>query len=68
MIPNVIAAAHSLPRAETIREDIERLLERNREIARIRGIADLVDDLDLTRPLSAEEWSSKSSEAVPGRT
>ena len=66
VIPNVIAAAHSLPRAETIREDIERLLERNREIARIRGIADLVDDLDLTRPLSAEEWSSKSSEALPG--
>src|SRR5687768_15563802 len=30
VIENVIAAAHKLPRAETIREDIERLLERNR--------------------------------------
>jgi patatin-related protein len=66
VIPNVIAAAHKLPRAETIREDLERLLERNREIARIRGIADLVDDLVLTGPLVAEEWRSTPSKELPG--
>ena len=66
MIPNVIAAAHKLPRAETIREDLDRLLERNREIARIRGIADLVDELVLTGPLSADEWRATSSEKLPG--
>jgi patatin-related protein len=65
VIPNVIAAAHKLPRAETIREDLERLLERNREIARIRGIVDLVDELAVTAPLPAEEWSSRSSENLP---
>ena len=66
VIQNVIAAAHKLPRAETIREDIERLLERNREIARIRGIAELVDDMDLTQPLSAETWSATASDRLPG--
>ena len=66
VIKNVIAAAHKLPRAETIREDIERLLERNREIARIRGIADLVDGLEVTERLTAAEWSSRPSEALPG--
>jgi patatin-related protein len=65
LVPNVIAAAHKLPRAETIREDLERLLERNREIARIRGIADLVDQLDLRDPLTAEEWRAQSREDLP---
>jgi patatin-related protein len=66
VIPNVIAAAHKLPRAETIREDLERLLERNREIARIRGIADLVDELDVTDPVTADEWRVKSHQELPG--
>jgi patatin-related protein len=66
VIANVIAAAHKLPRAETIREDLERLLERNREIQRIRGIADLVDELDVPDPLTAEAWAAKSSEELLG--
>lgn len=66
VVKNVIAAAHKLPRAETIREDLERLLERNREIQRIRGIADLVDKVDdLPDPLSAEEWRARSTEDLP---
>jgi patatin-related protein len=42
-LENVQAAMFTLPRAEPIRDDLERLIKRNREIDRIRDIGRIVD-------------------------
>jgi patatin-related protein len=42
-IENVQAAALTLPRAETIRDDLEQVIKRNRQIGRIRDIVGVVD-------------------------
>jgi patatin-related protein len=49
-ISNVRAAATGLPRTETIRDDLDRLLERNRDIRRIRRLGDVVDEISLRKP------------------
>jgi patatin-related protein len=49
-IANVRAALLGLPRTETIRDDLDRLLERNREIRRVRRLADVVDEISLREP------------------
>jgi patatin-related protein len=43
VLKNVLAAAHTLPRSEPIRDDLDALVNRNREVARIRAIARIVD-------------------------
>ena len=61
---NVQAALVSLPRSEPIREDLERVLERNREIARRDGAARVIEDAiarqidepDALSSLDADEW------------
>lgn len=63
---NVVAAVLTLPRYETIREDLERVLERNRLIERVlritRGIEDDVKhgaDRKLYVPLSGGDWAKR---------
>ena len=43
VLSNVLAAAHTLPRSEPIRDDLDALVNRNREVARVRAIARIVD-------------------------
>jgi patatin-related protein len=71
-LENVAAALLTLPRVETIREDIERLLERNRDLARLSDVARSVDIAlrdeatltpfppgDVWRTMSAREWMNQ---------
>ena len=68
-LANVAAALLTLPRVETIREDIERLLDRNRDLARVSDVAWSIDiavrdgtgpapfpEPDVWRAMSAREW------------
>lgn len=65
VIENVTAALFTLPTYETIREDLQRLLERNRMVDRIGRItADLEADVrafgDKAKPLPTAEWRAQS--------
>jgi patatin-related protein len=57
---NVSAAVLDLPREETIREDIERIDERNEIIERVGSFAKYVDEdaslIDLPKPLTHDEF------------
>lgn len=68
-LDNVLASLIGIPRYETIREDLERVLARNRRISRVRRITDMIekdidfavarrtkDDSPQARP---EEWDGK---------
>ncbi len=60
-IENSLAALISLPSYETIREDLERLLARNRLVQRVQRILDGVDDdvnsgAKTVRTLPGNEW------------
>ena len=59
-LQNVLAALIALPRKEPIREDLELILQRNRDVARLRRAVDAIDaaiaaDEDW-KPLSKDEW------------
>ena len=54
-LENLLAAAVHLPRAETIREDIQRILARNRLIERVDRILESVDR-DVQRGTHRERW------------
>lgn len=62
ILENSLAAAYGLPRSEAIRDDIERVLARNREVGRARQIARLVDKAAQSHPelmwklRPIEEW------------
>jgi patatin-related protein len=72
VLENSLAAAYGLPRSEAIRDDLERVVERNRELARAREITAMVDrtadahpnlmwplrDLDNWLRLTSEELTS----------
>jgi patatin-related protein len=64
---NIELQGLSLPRVETIREDIERVQERNREIERIDRILGALDrDLaGMEAPRSDRPWSEQYLEDVP---
>jgi hypothetical protein len=64
-LDNVRAALITLPRYETIREDLERLVERNREIDRVHEVTQIVDDTTLLRrrlprPPKLDDWRQLS--------
>lgn len=62
-IQNVMAALISLPRHETIREDLERVKERNRLIERVNAIAEGVDrDYFKVKPLAKMRGGQDSTE------
>jgi patatin-related protein len=65
VIENVTAALFTLPTYETIREDLQRLLERNRMVDRIgRLTADLDEDVKAfganAKPLPTVDWRALS--------
>jgi patatin-related protein len=68
-LTNLMKQLHSLPRKETIREDIERVIERNRQIVRInRVLKPLARDIQVSRdaptaPLSKGLLSAKFLDA-----
>jgi len=69
-LDNSYAAKAVLPRAETIREDIERILERNRELARITRLTEVADDV-LNLDWNADslvEWRDLSLASGPLRS
>jgi patatin-related protein len=59
---NVRAAVLDLPREETIREDLERIDERNEIIERVGSFARFVDEdaslIDLPKPLTHDEFAN----------
>jgi patatin-related protein len=68
-LANVQAALVTLPRYETIREDLERLIERNRQIDRVHEVTQIVDDASLLKhslppPPPLDEWRQLSLAAV----
>ena len=58
-LANAKAAALELPRAEPIRDDLEALLRRNRDLARLNRITKALEvpDADMWR-ISAEKWTT----------
>lgn len=72
-LANVLAALTGLPRAEAIRDDLDQLMSRNREIARIRELTKIVDraasenasDPETSRawfqPIPHDEWLAVSA-------
>lgn len=72
-LANVLAALTGLPRSEAIRDDLEQLIARNREIARIRDLTTIVDrsasangsDPETSsawfRPIPTDEWLRTSA-------
>jgi patatin-related protein len=60
-LENVRGALLELPQAEPIREDIRRVIERNAEIDRVRGVASLADHA-LRMAGTATPWKSLSTE------
>jgi patatin-related protein len=68
-LTNLMKQLHSLPRKETIREDIERVTERNRQIVRInRVLKPLATDIRFaqdrpTKPLNKEDLTVKFLDA-----
>lgn len=55
-LENVTAALVSLPRYETIREDLQRLFERNRVIERVRQVLQLAADNAFQNPARMQQW------------
>ncbi|MEK6274362.1 MAG: patatin-like protein [Actinomycetota bacterium] len=53
-IENVTDALLTLPRTETIRDDLAALIERNRQLSRIADIARIADRLDAQRPVAEQ--------------
>jgi patatin-related protein len=65
-LENVRAAMTSIPRHETIREDLERILARNRDVDRIRDITDVLDDVaDLGQPIDFARWRAVPATKAP---
>lgn len=70
VLENSLAAAYGLPRSEAIRDDIERVLARNREVGRAREIARLVDDAAKRHPdlmwklRPIDEWLARTSDEL----
>lgn len=61
-VENVMAALLNLPRQKTIREDLQRLLERNRLIERAdRTLNQVREDIAKNEPIKAEpkDWTTK---------
>lgn len=63
-IANVHAAMTGLPRKETIREDVERLLERNRDLDRIARIRTAVADEHPWEPIPLPDWLTRTDAAI----
>ena len=65
-LANTRAALLTLPRAETIREDLDRLLERNRGVARLAQLTAIVDEVasEAWRSLPTAEWLPLTAEEL----
>jgi patatin-related protein len=61
-LSNALLAAHSLPRAESIRDDLDRLLERNRRLARLEEVTAIVD-----APFRADDAPAPGTPGLPVR-
>jgi patatin-related protein len=70
-LENALLAITGIPRYEAIREDLEAIVKRNREIDRAETLAALVDDLEpneLPAKLEIEEWRKRPiSEVIAER-
>ncbi len=66
-IQNGLACLVTLPGYETIREDVQRILERNRLVRRTRAAMEMIENLDL-KAVDDPQWKAKSfSKEVEGR-
>jgi patatin-related protein len=65
VIANVEAALLTLPRKETIRQDIENLMDRNRFLERVRRILSKVEEdvkrsqTERSAPIKGDDWAAK---------
>jgi patatin-related protein len=72
-LDNSLAAAMKVPRAETIREDLERIAERNGNVARLQRFVQIADDAILAEDesglspileLPLAEWRAMSASSL----
>ncbi len=61
-VENALAALTNIPRYEPIREDLERVLERNRLIRRINRIAEEVKQIVSRRKQAVKPWQKNPTE------